>query len=275
MNIKSLLQKSNPLDGSSARLLPLARGQQAKVDAEDYEWAAQWKWQATKPTGYTQYAKRRAWNPEEKKSKTLYLHREIAARMIGRPLLPGHREVVDHISGDGLDNRRCNLRVCSMADNLHWSRHRTDGASRYRGVFPASGLNGKWLAQICVGEKDERIKTLGRFRSEAEAAQAYDWNAIHYHGSFARLNFPDRPIGPPDNKTRTSPSKYARIWKNIWPDLKTKSRRVSAQDLFDMRRLRQDGLTLKEIGIRFGLSKSGVCLILKGRRHGHIRGLSA
>jgi hypothetical protein len=88
--------------------------------------------------------------------------------------------VVDHINGNGLDNRRCNLRICTPAQNGLNSRPRVDGKSRFKGVFPHGD---RWRAK--VGGRH-----LGLFDDEVEAAKARDRLARKLHGKFARLNFP-------------------------------------------------------------------------------------
>jgi hypothetical protein len=82
------------------------------LDHEDYEWARQWKWCHTygsgsfdengviaRPDGI--YARRCVG------AKTLWLHREILVRAVGE--CPPHCNIGDHLNGDRLDNRRCNL----------------------------------------------------------------------------------------------------------------------------------------------------------------------
>ena len=90
---------------------------------------------------------------------------------------------VDHINGNGLDNRRSNLRVCTQAENQQNRRQNlTRRSSRYKGVSWDKARN-RWTAQICA-------KSLGRFTDEEDAARAYDDAARRRFGEFARLNFP-------------------------------------------------------------------------------------
>lgn len=93
--------------------------------------------------------------------------------------------VIDHINGNRLDNRACNLRRCTVKQN---SRNRSaccGSSSKYKGVSLKGNTN-KWEAGVCV---DGRNIKLGIFESELEAAKAYDKAAVQYFGEFAKLNF--------------------------------------------------------------------------------------
>jgi hypothetical protein len=87
---------------------------------------------------------------------------------------------VDHIDGDGLNNRRSNLRVATKQQN-NWNVKR-DG--RLKGVYP-SGT--RWAARINLNGKEIH---LGVHATIEEAAHVYDAAAIHYFGEYACLNFP-------------------------------------------------------------------------------------
>jgi hypothetical protein len=96
---------------------------------------------------------------------------------------------VDHINGNGLDNRRANLRIATRSQNLAnrgIQRQRRPKSSRFKGVC-WDRSRGLWTAYIVVAA---RQKSLGRFTSEADAAHAYDAAALDTWGEFARPNFP-------------------------------------------------------------------------------------
>lgn len=96
------------------------------------------------------------------------------------------REVrIDHRNGNGLDNRKVNLRPCTHSQNLQNQRKRKDNTSGYKGVAWHPGAR-KWYAYIQVEKK--RLH-LGLFANPVEAAQAYDAAARLHFGEFARPNF--------------------------------------------------------------------------------------
>jgi len=91
---------------------------------------------------------------------------------------------VDHINGNGLDNRRSNLRIATISQNLANTDKHSHNTSGYKGVY-WDKVNKKWKAQIT---KNNKVRSLGRYVDILEAAKAYDNAAISLHGEFARLN---------------------------------------------------------------------------------------
>lgn len=94
--------------------------------------------------------------------------------------------VVDHINGNGLDNRRGNLRVCSHRQNLWNARPRVGAISPYKGVSLLKGATRRKPWKVTI-----QGHYVGTYRTEVEAAMAYDLHARQRFGEFARLNFPD------------------------------------------------------------------------------------
>lgn len=115
-----------------------------------------------------------------KRVGSVYLHRAIMAKIMGRELEKS--EDVDHINGNGLDNRRCNLRLATRQQNMMNRRVSRDNSSGYKGVSWHDG-NGKFHARIRVAGK--RIH-LGYYDDPAEAYAAYCAAAKIHHGEYAR-----------------------------------------------------------------------------------------
>lgn len=90
---------------------------------------------------------------------------------------------VDHINFNRLDNRKCNLRICTLLENSRSKRKIVKSVSKYKGVtFPNQKV---WMAKIRVNRK---TLTLGSFKTEREAGLAYNAGAIRHFGEFAVLN---------------------------------------------------------------------------------------
>lgn len=148
----------------------------ALVDAEDADRVLQHRWCPKVNRSGSIYAQ--SGSGSSSRSPT-YLHRFVL------DLSSGDLSV-DHINGDGLDNRRSNLRICNQSQNLANQRKRKNSTSRYKGVsWHTRGK--KWAAGIMV---DGKQLHLGNYDSEMEAAFAYDAAARQHFGDFARPNFP-------------------------------------------------------------------------------------
>lgn len=159
------------------REIALSQGYVALVDDDDYERINQWKWRVLiKP--HTCYAVRHSAGG---RWKMVSMHREILG--ISLPVLTDHR------NGNGLDNRRSNLRACSCQENNQNSRSRLGSTSNFKGVS-WNKWNQRWKAQIQV---DRRTRFLGYFAVEAEAAEAYKTAATLLFGAFAAGARGDKP----------------------------------------------------------------------------------
>jgi len=157
------------------KTIQLTQGKLAIVDAADYEWLSQWKWYVMKSSSHC-YAARTGRRAEgEKYTKKILMH-----RVINRT--PEHLDT-DHINGEGLDNRRVNLRSCEHRENM-WNSRASGGASKHKGVHWHK-RDKVWYAGI---KKDRVQKFLGTFKTEIEAAHAYNTAATELFGEFARLN---------------------------------------------------------------------------------------
>ncbi len=161
------------------RTIPLTYGFIAIVDDEDYDRVNRYKWYVmnrNSSTHRTLYAAR-GYSDEKSRKRIIYMHRYVNNTPAG-----GH---TDHINGNGLDNRKANLRTCTRAENHQNSRKcRTATSSVYKGVNKHT-RSGRWAAQIKIG----RIQTwIGYFPSEEDAGHAYNAAAIKHFGEFACLN---------------------------------------------------------------------------------------
>jgi hypothetical protein len=161
-------------ENSSCAFLPaveitLRNGGVARVDAADLQSVSLLKWNRA-VIGNHSYAR------VDIGGRSILMHRHLMG------LEPGDTRVVDHIDGDGLNNQRANLRVCTTAENVR-NRKRHSSNSGYKGVHKVrSGYVAK------CGEHDRYI---GHFRSKHAAAMAYNKAAIERFGRFASLNVVD------------------------------------------------------------------------------------
>ena len=154
--------------------IKLTQGYSSMVDDDLFDYLNQWKWQVVKDS-HTNYAVRNEGKfPFRKRIK---MHREI--------MKPSPNMQVDHVDGNGLNNVRENLRVCTQSQNKKNARKRKDSTSGFKGVTYYKRY-GNWRSQIAVNGK--RIN-LGYFSDPIDAAHAYDNAAREYHGEFANTNF--------------------------------------------------------------------------------------
>ena len=173
----------------------------AIIDEDDWPIVSKYKWWA-KFTHYKGsnkvYVKAHIKDPEGRrvprkdrpgctrpKRKLVSLHRLLMS--------PPDNMQVDHINGNGLDNRRENLRVCTNAQNNANKPPQKNSKSGFKGVHQTS--KNRWRAYIgsnMVREGTDKpvMRCLGYYSSKQDAARAYDREAIKKYGEFAYTNFP-------------------------------------------------------------------------------------
>jgi len=124
-----------------------------------------------------------------------YAGRYVKVGKLNFKILPLHREImnapkrriVDHQNGESLDNRRANLRFATHAQNSYnRGKMKRKTSSRFVGACFEKRYR-RWVVSI---EHKSKTYWIGRFKSEVEAAKAYDRAALKFRGEFARTNFP-------------------------------------------------------------------------------------
>lgn len=158
--------------------VPLTQGLFALVDDEDFERVSQFKWCVIRSHGIP-YARHTDYAQGRRKPKRVWMHKFVL----------NTEQPVDHIEGDTLDNRKEKLRLCTRNQNAqNRIRNRTKKASKFKGVFIRN--DGKcrarpWYVMIWYDAKPHYV---GCFKTDEEAARAYDAEAVKRFGAFARPN---------------------------------------------------------------------------------------
>lgn len=109
-------------------------------------------------------------------NKIIHLHRQI----MNCP----DNFVVDHINHNVLDNRKSNLRICTLSENSKNRKLSKNSSSGFKGVCWDKNSK-KWKAYISMDLKPIYI---GLFDEKILAAIAYNDAALKYHGEFSCLN---------------------------------------------------------------------------------------
>lgn len=149
--------------------IPLTQGRVALIDDEDLPLVSGRKWNALK-RNHTFYAACTA-RAGEVGITSILMHRLILSATPG--------QLVDHADGNGLNNQRSNIRLCTTHQNSV-NRKPLGKHSQYKGIRITP--SGTW--QAAIGREH-----LGTFLDERDAAKAYDDAARARYGEFARLNF--------------------------------------------------------------------------------------
>lgn len=159
------------------RKIPLTQGKFAIVDDDWYEILSRRKWHANNKKRRNFYAFTNTSMKNGSQRTIISMHRLI--------MNPPKNKQVDHINGNTLDNRICNLRVCTNAENRkNGGKYFGKYSSKYKGVCWCK-RDKIWKAEIKANSKHIYI---GSFNNERQAMLAYNEAAKKYHGEFARLN---------------------------------------------------------------------------------------
>lgn len=155
------------VNGSMCRI-ELSKGKYALVDCDMYNYLNQWKWyfrESRKGSGYAVRSRDK-----------VRMHRLINKTPDGL--------FTDHINGNKLDNRKLNLRSCTVSENNRNRSIRKDNKSGYKGVSWNS-QNKKWQVQLSINGKTKRV---GMYKDVHEAGKRYNEVAKDIYGEFASLN---------------------------------------------------------------------------------------
>lgn len=154
-----------------------AAGRVALVDDEDYPLVRQYKWYV--------WEKRRSGRNSGPYAVTTYQSQGRTQNLRMHNLVAGYTNC-DHANGNGLDNRRNNLRPISGSQNRYNERPQVGRSSQFKGVY-WDRQYGKWRAQITT---DGKRRYLGSSEDEEAVAKLYDEAAYAAWGERAWLNFP-------------------------------------------------------------------------------------
>jgi AP2 domain len=147
------------------KVIPLTRDQYAIIDPEDWELVSRYSWCAIQGRSGIWYAQTRL-----DSSTHTYMHTLIT-----------NYDYTDHENGNGLDNRRVNLRHATHEENMWNRRQQRNNTSGHRGISRHK-TRGKWQAQISyLGT----IFYLGQYDDFSEAVAAYHEKRAKLHGNFA------------------------------------------------------------------------------------------
>jgi hypothetical protein len=149
--------------------IPLTKGAVVIVDDADYEWLSQFNWVLLLTQDGKRYAARGAMRNGRWGSYVL-MHRELLG------LTTGDGKQADHKNGNGLDNRRENLRIATPQENMRNVR-----GTASSGIKGAYRQGSRWRAKIAVDGKQIH---LGYFDTAEEAGAAYAKAAEQYFGEF-------------------------------------------------------------------------------------------
>lgn len=157
------------------KLISLTQGKHAIIDDDDFEIVSKHKWQSWTSKEFNSFYAISSKRINNTKITNIKMHRLIVG------VIGVEGVYIDHINGNGLDNRRSNLRICTHSENMRNCKLYINNKSGYKGV---GFHNGKWRARININKKSV---FLGHFDTAEEAHAAYCEAATRLHGEFARF----------------------------------------------------------------------------------------
>jgi hypothetical protein len=149
--------------------IQLTNGQIVLVDEEDFIYLTEITWGQNRGYGVTYVL-------VNCKPKRFYMHKMV--------MRAGKGQIVDHINGNKLDNRKENLRLVTHQQNCMNQNIAINNSTGYKGVSYHKGHQ-KYGASIRI---NNRLVHLGYFKNPFDAALAYNEAALMYFGKYARLN---------------------------------------------------------------------------------------
>lgn len=158
------------------KTIPLTQSKVSLVDDGDFENVNQYKWFAHKGNKSKTFYAMRNVNIDGKKS-CIYMHRFICNAV--------PKEQIDHKDNDGLNNQRSNFRRCNNAQNNANKGMYKKTVTGFKGVTRC-GRGGKYIQARITANGVKH--SLGYYKTEIEAAMAYNEGAKIFHGEFASLN---------------------------------------------------------------------------------------
>jgi hypothetical protein len=151
------------------KIIELTQGKTAICDDEDYDRLIKHGWVYQPGRFGEEYARACI------KQKGILMHRFI--------LNPPKYMEIDHVNGNGLDNRKCNIRICTHAENMRNRKNQSNNTSGHKGVHWDKQKN-KWL--VYAGKNNKRYYG-GTYENIVDACSAQDKLSIKLYGEFARI----------------------------------------------------------------------------------------
>lgn len=151
--------------------VPLSQGREAIIDAADVDLIGRWRWSVWCGRG-GDYAVRGDYSGAKRVSVSMH-----------RVIMNNPDAMVDHIDGNGLNNRRSNLRLASDSQNQQNRKISVNNTSGVKGVG-WHGPRQKWRARLKLRGREI---SLGYYACKTAAAIAQARGIQEYYGEFGRI----------------------------------------------------------------------------------------